>query len=61
MLRIITTRDAGPWAFDDVIVTFPACEWHAACNRLEHLRRVWGPFFRLLADPTPTALLETLT
>jgi len=50
MYHIIATRDAGPWAFDDVIVTFPEHEWHAACNRLEHLRRVWGPFFRLLAD-----------
>ncbi len=50
MLRIIATRDAGPWAFDDVIVTFFEYERHAACNRLEHLRRVWGPFFQLLAD-----------
>ena len=50
MYHIITTRDAGPWAFAAVVVTFPEHELHAACNRLEHLRRVWGPFFRLLAD-----------
>ena len=51
MIRILTTRDVGPYAFDDVIVTFPVIEdWEKACKKLASLRRTYGPFFKMLAD-----------
>jgi|SanBayMetagenome_1026888.scaffolds.fasta_scaffold32139_4 hypothetical protein len=50
MLRIITTRDVGPYAFDDVIFTFPPLDWEPAQRKLASLRSTYGPFFKLLAD-----------
>lgn len=51
MIRILTTRDVGPYAFDDVIATFPSIDqWEQACKKLAGLRRAYGPFFKLLAD-----------
>jgi hypothetical protein len=50
MIRILTTRDVGPYAFDDVIFTAPIDQWEQAQKKLAGLRRSYGPFFKLLAD-----------
>lgn len=51
MIRILTTRDVGPYAFDDVIATFPTLDdWERAQKKLASLRRTYGPYFKLLAD-----------